>query len=145
MRTMRNIGLAMALLLTVGALQSCNNPFGVETPGTRYTPTLSALTVSRSSVFSNVQFIMTFTYADPQNDITTLNLTLTGTTTAGLVQETISWTDTTRIDLTTTTGKARLNYSFDGSQPADIYSIKITVTDLKGHQSSEVTGSIHYL
>jgi hypothetical protein len=148
MKTGRTLIGILALALAAGMLQSCNNPFGTAASGSRFTPRISHLSASRSSVYAGVPFTLSFEFNDPQNDIATVNVTMIGTSNSGMVQQNYSWDDTTQVTHTETSpGTATVSVTFAASNndPEGAYTIKLTVTDEKDHVSNILEGDIDLL
>jgi hypothetical protein len=139
--------IALAALVTVAlACQSCSNIFGSSNSnGPRFAPSISSLKLSRTSIFCDINFTLSFAYKDPQGDYDRIELLFSGDTNGGVIQESIGWTDG-RVTLTGT-GALQILYKFpcDSKYPSGRYAVQVQIVDQKDHVSNALTATLTLL
>lgn len=140
----------LALLAAAALLAfACGRPFGEESSGPRFTPSIGSLRVSPASFFCDEKFTATFTFEDPQMDIATVHLVLTGETNGGLIAADIDWNDLTQIThpSETVSGTAKLTYTIrcDDENPTGSYILSISVEDVQEHVSNVIERRVDLL
>ncbi len=140
------LSLAMLLLLFLSA---CNKPFDSGGNGPSFSPSISHLRISRTSVFCDRDFFISFSYSDPQDDIAVAYLLFISNESTTIIEEGIPWDEEEddRLDLTRDPGKAYITWQFDCDLDAaeGEYTVKVWVEDERGHESNDLLGEITLL
>jgi hypothetical protein len=120
--------------------------FGSSNGGSRFSPSINRLRLSRTSIFCDLDFTVSFDHFDPQDDINNINFSFIGDDNPGVFQDNISWGDE-RVDLETEPGRAIVTYSLDCDleMPDGDYTFKVFVEDEKDHQSNDLVTEIRLL